>query len=190
MNCAENRPVTDTPLESITLNPERPAYIPPHMRNRPQAAAISPPQAFSNPAAPLAYEPIPEVNGANGYHPQAGLPTPAPTPAPARGAYVPPTARLGGATAAHALDDGGWGAPRKPVSDARSYGGPTSAPPGYGIWKNGHVIGQRNQRLEKELYGEVDDGMHQVRRAFSEGDLSLSVTGYWNQFRQVRRHPR
>ena len=149
--------------ESISLNPERPAYIPPHLRNRPQAATPPAHPEF----LPPAHSSFPELNGngvnsSNGYHAQTGLPTPAPTPIPARGAYIPPTARLGGA--ATAAEDGGWGAPRKPSSDARSYGGgPASAPPGYGIWKNGHVVGQRNARMEKELFGEAGDGVHAVR---------------------------
>jgi len=147
--------------ESITLNPERPAYVPPHLRNRPQAAA-PPPQAFHSPPA-TAHAPIPATNGTNGYHPQTGLPTPAPTPTPPRGPYVPPTARLG--ATASTLDAGGWGATGKPSSDVRSYGGGGGgAPPGDGLWKNGHVIGQRNQTMEKELYGDVGDGAHVVSR--------------------------
>lgn len=34
---------------------------------------------------------------------------------------------------------------------------------GFGAWKDGaHVVGARNMRMEKELYGEVGDGQHQV----------------------------
>ena len=149
--------------DSISLNPERPAYIPPHLRNRAQGAA-PPVQPFHTPAAAVAPPPVPLTNGTNGYHPQTGLPTPAPTPVPAQGTYVPPTARLGASTTVP--DDGGWGAPRKPAPDARSLaslaGGAASAQPGYGVWKNGHVVGQRNMRMEKELFGEVGDGVHAV----------------------------
>jgi ATP-dependent RNA helicase DDX3X len=142
------------PTETFSLNPERPAYVPPHLRNRP----AGPPAPAS---APVAHYPTPA--DAQVYHPQTGLPTPAPTP-PGKGSYVPPSARgLPAPAAALAADDGGWGAPRRPAPEARSFGGGGgSAPPGYGLWKNGHVVGQRNTRMEKELYGEVGDGTQQV----------------------------
>ncbi|KAK4687720.1 hypothetical protein P7C73_g2397, partial [Tremellales sp. Uapishka_1] len=58
---------------SITLNPSRPAYVPPHLRDAQRAAPAAAP-------AP-AFAPLPSSNGA--YRPAAtGLPTPAPTPAP------------------------------------------------------------------------------------------------------------
>lgn len=164
-------------LASISLNPERPAYVPPHMRN----VARAPPAAAPTFSAPVAHAPI---NGSNGYHASpTGLPTPAPTPAPLRGAYVPP---------ARAADDGGWGgAPRKPE---RSFGSNPSAPPGYGAWSSsGHVIGARNQRMEMELYGEVGDGLHQVSLPFvitfttMRADLTKD---FWYQFRQICRYSR
>ncbi|ORY35664.1 P-loop containing nucleoside triphosphate hydrolase protein [Naematelia encephala] len=154
-------------FKSISLNPERPAYIPPHLRNRP----APPPQAEYT--AP----PVVPVAATNGYHPQVGLPTPAPTPVPARGAYLPPSAR----GAPGPVDDGGWGAPRKPVE--RSFGGGggggAGAAPGYGTWKNGHVVGQRNPRLEKELYGEEGDGQHQSTGINFDryADIPVEATG-------------
>jgi ATP-dependent RNA helicase DDX3X len=46
--------------------------------------------------------------------------------------------------------DGGW------ATSSPSYGGGRND--GYGMWKDGkHVPGPRNARMEKELYGEVDD---------------------------------
>lgn len=63
--------------------------------------------------------------------------------------------------AAVAEDDvGGWGAQPR-VRKTFEHG----APPGFGSWKNGqHVVGARNTRMEKEMYGEVGDGLHQVSR--------------------------
>jgi len=106
-------------------------------------------------------------NGAGPGYQQSptGLPTPAHTPQP-RGAYVPPGVRNGGPPSTAAAD-GGWGAPRarvEPRGGGGGFGGGGgSAPPGYGTWKNGHVVGQRNQRMELELFGEAGDGVHQVR---------------------------
>jgi len=112
----------------------------------------------------------PHMNGnGNGAGPgfqqsPTGLPTPAHTPQP-RGAYVPPGVRNGGPPSTAAAD-GGWGAPRarvEPRGGGGGFGGGGgSAPPGYGTWKNGHVVGQRNQRMELELFGEAGDGVHQV----------------------------
>ena len=140
------------------LNPERPAYVPPHLRNRPAAPAA---QTFA-PSAPAQ----------DGYRPQQGLPTPAPTPVPQRGAYVPP---------ARAADTGGWGGPSPAAAApaARGFGGSSSAPPGYGLWKNGHLVGQRNARMEKELFGEVDDGIHQTTGINFDkyADIPVEATG-------------
>ena len=136
------------------MNPERPAYVPPHLRNRPAAPPAAAPFAAGAPAPH-----VPAPNGVNGYRPQQGLPTPAPTPVPTRSAYVPPSLRNG----APAVDDGGWGAPKTAAPQSRGFssGGGDGAP-GYGVWRNGHVLGQRNMRMEKELYGEEGDGVHQV----------------------------
>lgn len=150
----------------MKLNPSRPAYVPPHMRGQAAAAAASP--------AKPAYAAPPHMNGngaAAGYQQSpTGLPTPAATPTPGgRSAYVPPSQR-GGAPAS----DGGWGAPRaRPEPRSGGFGG-GSAPPGYGTWKNGHVVGQRNQRMEAELFGTEGDGVHQVSYQLSRaGYLSI-----------------
>ncbi|KAL7422720.1 ATP-dependent RNA helicase ded1 [Cryptotrichosporon argae] len=136
----------------MTLNPNRPAYVPPHMRNRPMAPA----------AAAPAFVP------SNAYHPSpTGLPTPAPTPVPLQGAYVPPVR----------ADDGGWGAPRRAPID-RSFD--RGAAPGVGMWKNGqHIAGARNPRLEKELYGEEGDGTKQSTGINFDryADIPVEATG-------------
>ncbi|KAK1923008.1 P-loop containing nucleoside triphosphate hydrolase protein [Papiliotrema laurentii] len=151
-------------MKSIALNPERPAYVPPHLRNRVKEA---PPHAAP---APTNFAP-----GPDGYRPQQGLPTPAPTPTPGRSPYVPPSLRGHGAP--RASEDGGWGAPR-PAPQARGFGG-GSAPPGFGSWRNGHVVGQRNQRMEMELYGEEGDGVHQSTGINFDkyADIPVEATG-------------
>lgn len=142
--------------DSISLNPTRPAYVPPHLRggNAPAPAPVAPVHAQQFPGPPAT----------NGYHaPPTGLPTPAPTPAP-RGAYVPPVSR--GGAPPHS-EDGGWGAPQRRAPEPRGYGGGGGgAPPGFGTWKNGHVVGARNPRLEAELFGVEGDGAHQVSTGF------------------------
>ncbi|KAK4688639.1 ATP-dependent RNA helicase DDX3X, partial [Tremellales sp. Uapishka_1] len=92
-----------------------------------------------------------------------------------RSAYVPPSARGAPATAA---EDGGWGAPRKPL-EARNFGTSGGGAPGYGSWKDGHIVGARNPRMEKELYGEVGDGVHQSSGINFDryADIPVEATG-------------
>ncbi|WVO20328.1 ATP-dependent RNA helicase ded1 [Cryptococcus decagattii] len=140
-------------MNSVNLNgaaqkPQKPAYVPPHLRNRAAPPAAPPP------AAPAAYRPSP-----------TGLPTPVTTP-PTRHS-VP---------AALSEDDiGGWGAQPR-VRKTFEHG----APPGFGSWKNGqHVVGARNMRMEKEMYGEVGDGLHQSTGINFDkyADIPVEVSG-------------
>jgi len=51
---------------------------------------------------------------------------------------------------------------------------------GYGIWRDGrHVVGQRSQRLEKELYGEPGDPLKQHTGINFEKyeDIPVEATG-------------
>lgn len=51
---------------------------------------------------------------------------------------------------------------------------------GFGSWRDGkHVVGQRNQRLEKELYGEADDPLKQHTGINFEKyeDIPVEATG-------------
>lgn len=139
------------------LNPTRPAYVPPHMRNKPAAAA--PPAAYSGP---------PPSTHAGGYHQGAGgLPTPAPTPPGTQRGY-------------NRSDDGGWGGPRRAPEPRAGGGGFNSAPPGFGQWKNGqHLIGQPNSRMEAELFGTEGDGAHQSTGINFDryADIPVEATG-------------
>jgi ATP-dependent RNA helicase DDX3X len=51
---------------------------------------------------------------------------------------------------------------------------------GFGAWRDGkHIVGQRNQRLEKELYGEADDPLKQHTGINFEKyeDIPVEATG-------------
>ncbi|WWD20582.1 ATP-dependent RNA helicase ded1 [Kwoniella shandongensis] len=170
-----NGPVHDsgvTSLESkfnsIKLNPDRPAYVPPHLRNRPGPPAGGPGPTFAAPPpAHAGYQQSP-----------TGLPTPATTPPAARAAYVPPARGAFGA-APTAAEDGGWGGAPRRAPEPRGFGG-AGGPPGYGSWKNGqHILGARNQRLEKELYGEDGDGSQQTTGINFDkyADIPVEATG-------------
>ncbi|KIM32881.1 hypothetical protein M408DRAFT_188282 [Serendipita vermifera MAFF 305830] len=69
----------------------------------------------------------------------------------------------------------GWD---KPARSERPAGG--DAGYGFGIWRDGkHVVGQRNARLEKELYGEADDPLKQHTGINFEKyeDIPVEATG-------------
>jgi len=70
---------------------------------------------------------------------------------------------------------GGWAVPQK---EYRGGGGET--PFGYGTWKDGvHVVGARNNRLEKELFGDPDDPSKQHTGINFEkyDDIPVEATG-------------
>ena len=70
---------------------------------------------------------------------------------------------------------GGWDVPQK---EYRSGGG--DPPSGYGAWKGGnHVVGERNTRLEKELFGEPNDPSKQHTGINFEkyDDIPVEATG-------------
>ena len=70
---------------------------------------------------------------------------------------------------------GGWNAPQKEYR-----GGGGDAPSGYGTWKDGvHVVGTRNVRLEKELFGDPDDPSKQHTGINFEkyDDIPVEATG-------------
>ncbi|WFD26092.1 RNA helicase [Malassezia nana] len=52
---------------------------------------------------------------------------------------------------------------------------------GFGSWKDGkHIIGPSNERLERELFGEADDGLHQSTGINFDkyGDIPVEATGH------------
>ncbi|EJT51224.1 ATP-dependent RNA helicase ded1 [Trichosporon asahii var. asahii CBS 2479] len=142
-----------------TNNATKSAYVPPYLRARQAQQAKAP----FNGAAPT-----PAHASGNGYRPSpTGLPTPAPTPVQNSGAYHPPR---GG-------NDGGWG-PRGGGRGGDRFERGTA--PGAGAWRDGkHITGARNQRLEKELYGEEGDGTHQSTGINFDkyADIPVEATG-------------
>ncbi|WVN89643.1 ATP-dependent RNA helicase ded1 [Cryptococcus depauperatus CBS 7841] len=123
-------------------------------------SAYVPPHLRNRSAAPAV---PPHTTPAGGGYRQSptGLPTPATTP-PARAIPVE--------------EEGGWGVP--PARAKRNFEG--SNPAGYGTWRAGqHVIGSRNMRMEKELYGEEGDGIHQSTGINFDkyADIPVEVTG-------------
>ncbi|KAJ7770545.1 P-loop containing nucleoside triphosphate hydrolase protein [Mycena metata] len=139
------------------------AYVPPHMRNA-QRAAPSPgisngngwtDSRSSTPPARGSY------GGSNGYNDRGGR----------GGGFSPSPSRGGGG--------GGWGnsAPAPNWSSAPSQPRETF---GFGIWKDGkHVVGQRNMRIEKELFGDATDPSKQHTGINFEkyDDIPVEATG-------------
>ncbi|KAH5437991.1 ATP-dependent RNA helicase DED1 [Parastagonospora nodorum] len=149
------------------FNGERSAYIPPHLRGRPQGGP--PPM---NAAPPM-------MNGGGGvggsaWGPAPGGPSPAP---PARFDGPPPGQMNGGGNWANAnaqaftprgrdgpQGGGGWGGAAPGKFDPSAYGKPggggggSARGSGDGQWKDGkHVPGPSNPRVERELFGVPND---------------------------------
>ncbi|KAJ7787156.1 P-loop containing nucleoside triphosphate hydrolase protein [Mycena olivaceomarginata] len=141
------------------------AYVPPHMRNA-QRAAPSPPLSnggsvengwtdsrSSTPPARGSY------GGSNGYSDRGG----------SRGGGLSSPSRGGGS----------WGS----SSPAPNWSSAPSQPRetfGFGIWKDGkHIVGQRNMRIEKELFGDAEDPSKQHTGINFEkyDDIPVEATG-------------
>ncbi|TFK39494.1 ATP-dependent RNA helicase ded-1 [Crucibulum laeve] len=156
-----------------SLGLQKSAYVPPHMRNSQRAA--------------------PATNG-TGWNDSAPTPPPA---AAARGGFE---SRGGGGGYSDrgrgAFSNGG--APRIASGGANNWAGPTSTPNwaaasstprgdsgpretfGYGVWRDGkHVVGGRNVRMEKELFGDATDTSKQHTGINFEkyDDIPVEATG-------------
>ncbi|KAL4252914.1 ATP-dependent RNA helicase DED1 [Abortiporus biennis] len=136
---------------SLGINQPKSAYVPPHMRNQQRAA--------STPAVP--------TNG-NGWNDSR-------SPTPSRGGYG--GGRGGGDrnfTGERTASTNGWYG-----NSTRGEGQPRESY-GYGAWKDGHhVPGGRNMRMEKELYGEINDPSKQHTGINFEkyDDIPVEATG-------------
>ncbi|OQO09039.1 ATP-dependent RNA helicase [Cryoendolithus antarcticus] len=135
---------------------ERSAYVPPHMRNAPRGAPNGAPAAFDGPP--------PGANGTNG----------SAWPAPEANGYggAPPARGNWGAAQAFTprgpppATNGGWDNSPAPsrAFDRNAYGAPgggggrPTGGSGDGRWADGkHIPGPANPRVERELFGVVDD---------------------------------
>ncbi|RYN92653.1 ATP-dependent RNA helicase [Alternaria tenuissima] len=133
------------------FNGERSAYIPPHLRGRPQggpAPMDGPPPMMNGGGGlggsawgPGGQGPPPQMNGGGGAGGWANAPNFTP-----RGRDGPP--------------GGGWGGAPRGNFDPNAYGKPGGGGSGGargsgdGAWKDGkHVPGPPNQRLERDLFG-------------------------------------
>ncbi|KAF5383638.1 hypothetical protein D9615_003829 [Tricholomella constricta] len=151
----------ESQFASLGLN--KSAYVPPHMRNAQRAAP-------------------PSMNG-NGWADSRSA-TP---PAAARGGFGGGYDRGRGAFSSSAPRSasgggGGWAG----STGSSNWGGPSqrdSAPRetfGYGVWKDDkHVIGGRNMRIEKELFGDATDPSKQHTGINFEkyDDIPVEATG-------------
>ncbi|KAJ7151113.1 P-loop containing nucleoside triphosphate hydrolase protein [Mycena filopes] len=141
------------------------AYVPPHMRNA-QRAAPSPSISNGNGWSDSRSSTPPargSYGGSNGFSDRGG----------SRGGFN--TSPRGGGGGG----GGGWGnsAPAPNWSSAPSQPRETF---GFGIWKDGkHVVGQRNMRIEKELFGDIADPSKQQTGINFEkyDDIPVEATG-------------
>ncbi|KAK2462235.1 hypothetical protein APHAL10511_005731 [Amanita phalloides] len=138
-------------IEGQVAGLSKTAYVPPHMRQRAAAAAVTPSPPASN-SKPIGWSDTrtstPPVGGRSTY--DSG-----------RGAFS--SDRGGRGTAFNNSRGGGggsWTAPSSPSWSSRNLdSGPrTESMFGHGAWRDGkHLVGGRNMRLEKELFGDPDD---------------------------------
>ncbi|KAJ7910643.1 P-loop containing nucleoside triphosphate hydrolase protein [Mycena leptocephala] len=140
------------------------AYVPPHMRNA-QRAASSPTLSNGNgwtdsrsstPPARGSY------GGSNGFSDRGG----------SRGGFTSPPRAGGGG--------GNWGASSNATPNWSSAPSQPRETFGFGIWKDGkHVVGQRNMRIEKELFGDAADPSKQHTGINFEkyDDIPVEATG-------------
>lgn len=145
----------------------RKAYVPPHLRSQQQPASLNSSAASFSPRAPAAFNENGNSNG-NGSGPAAPA-------APAAFQSFNRGAPRGGAGGWDAPSSGGYGGAR----NGGGYGG-GARNDGFGQWKDGkHVPGPHNPRLQKELFGEEGDGLHQSMGINFDkyGDIPVEATG-------------
>lgn len=160
----------ETQFASLGINGAKSAYVPPHMRNA-QRATPPPPQSNGTGWNE------PQASPRRGFEPLRGGP-------PDKGskdtafvgiAFSSPT--RGGSSAsdwAGRPSSNGWTA-REPRGDSQQRDSS-----GFGAWRNGlHVVGPRNPRMEKELFGDPTDPSKQHTGINFEkyDDIPVEATG-------------
>ncbi|KAF6753123.1 ATP-dependent RNA helicase ded-1 [Ephemerocybe angulata] len=156
----------------------RSAYVPPHMRNQ-QRAASSPspsPSIHSNGYAAQdspQIQQVAQVDSSSNGHGWGNAPPPRAFE-PRAGGFQGGAPRAPSAFAGRGTGDSKWAGPN---GGARQDSGPASF--GYGTWRDGkHVVGQRNARLEKELYGEAAEPKQHTGINFEKyDDIPVEATG-------------
>lgn len=146
---------------SLGINGQKSAYVPPHMRNSQRAA--------SSPVVP--------TNGNGWAESRSSTPS-------SRGGYGGgrggPVDRTVSGTSGGRGGGGNW----NDRSTSGWQGSPRDSGPrensGFGAWKDGvHIAGSRNTRMEKELFGEIDDPSKQHTGINFEkyDDIPVEATG-------------
>ncbi len=142
----------------------RKAYVPPHLRGQQNNASLNSSAASFSPRAPAAFN-------SNGNGDGAGAP-----PAPAAFSSFNRGAPRGGAGGWDTPSSGGYGGG---AARGGGYGG-GARNDGFGQWKDGqHVPGAPNPRLQKQLFGEEGDGLHQSMGINFDkyGDIPVEASG-------------
>ncbi|KAG7093547.1 ATP-dependent RNA helicase ded1 [Marasmius oreades] len=148
-----------------SLNLSKSAYVPPHLRNA-QRAASSPNLSNGNGWNDS------RSNTPSRFEPRGG----SPFSNRGRDGGAPPNSRGGGATHTNNWSgnnsNGRWASRDDQPRENAMYG--------YGVWKDGHhVVGQRNMRIEKEIYGDATDPSKQHTGINFEkyDDIPVEATG-------------
>ncbi|KAF8623128.1 hypothetical protein AX17_007562 [Amanita inopinata Kibby_2008] len=159
----------ESQFDSLGLN--KSTYVPPHMRQRVAAAAVS-----SVPASHVKTNgwaehraSTPPVGGRAGYD-------------PARNALSSDRGGRNFSNGSRAAGGGGsWAGPQSsPSWSTRSLDSGPRETFGYGVWRDGkHIVGSRNVRLEKELFGDANDPSKQHTGINFEkyDDIPVEATG-------------
>ncbi|KAI6149135.1 P-loop containing nucleoside triphosphate hydrolase protein [Pisolithus tinctorius] len=146
----------ETQFASLGINGSKSAYVPPHLRNAQRAASTPPTNG--------AYEPL---RGSGQSDRSRGS-------AFGNGPFASPRGRgdWGGRSTSS-----GW----TTRENRENRGGDSQhESPGYGIWRNGtHIVGPRNMRMEKELFGDPNDPSKQHTGINFEkyDDIPVEATG-------------
>ncbi|KAF8141925.1 P-loop containing nucleoside triphosphate hydrolase protein [Boletus edulis] len=158
----------ETQFASLGINGAKSTYVPPHLRNA-QRAASSP-------------SPSPTINESGWNDPRA---SPRGGYEPLRGGHnergKPNSSNTFGSPRSVAASDWAGRPSTNGWSSRESRGdGPARETPGAGVWRNDvHVIGSRNMRLEKELFGDPSDPSKQHTGINFEkyDDIPVEATG-------------
>ncbi|KAF8836954.1 DEAD-domain-containing protein [Paxillus ammoniavirescens] len=157
----------ETQFASLGINGTNSAYVPPHLRNA-QRAASSP-----SPTNGTGWNDL-RASPRGGFEPLRGSHTDRSSGgAFGHTAFSSPREPVSGNDWAGRPSTNGW-TPREHRAD-----GPRESP-GLGAWRNGaHVVGPRNPRLEKELFGDLTDPSKQHTGINFEkyDDIPVEATG-------------
>ncbi|KAF8654648.1 hypothetical protein AX16_003501 [Volvariella volvacea WC 439] len=157
-----------------SLGISKSAYVPPHLRNAQRAAS----------------QPVPSNSiNRNGWNDsRSSTPTGTRTPFESRNgsAFSDRSSRAFSSSSRNGSSNGnGWSGP----NNSSNWSSPNTREPrdsgpretfGYGVWKEGkHVVGPRNMRMEKELFGDPNDPTKQHTGINFEkyDDIPVEATG-------------